>query len=226
MIIRQLDRGEGSATGSSDGERELHCKSCRVAPRALGAGCAATSRTVRSFSGKTGRSAVAETLWGVVSNERRVSVGRASDSPERRTPQPDDFSNGSAAFRWSGATGFEPATTCTSSAVTNCARGGETSQPLGNTRAGDPAGSNDSPEVAAFRGNFAATLLLALGDVDCLLTVADLARMLRLSKATVYKLVAEGKMLHVRMGNAIRFVTGQVSPAHPAPPGRPRGRRS
>jgi hypothetical protein len=37
-----------------------------------------------------------------------------------------------------------------------------------------------------------AGLLLALGDADCLLTVADVARRLRLSKASVYKLVAEG----------------------------------
>jgi excisionase family DNA binding protein len=50
-------------------------------------------------------------------------------------------------------------------------------------------------------------LLLALGDADCLLTVADVARALRLSKATVYKLVAEGKLPHVRIGNQIRFPT-------------------
>jgi excisionase family DNA binding protein len=48
-------------------------------------------------------------------------------------------------------------------------------------------------------------LLLALGDGDCLLTVADVARRLRLSRATVYKLVAEGRLAHVRIGNSIRF---------------------
>jgi excisionase family DNA binding protein len=51
-----------------------------------------------------------------------------------------------------------------------------------------------------------ASLLLALGGADCLLTVAEVARTLRLSKATVYKLVAEEKVPHVRVGNAIRFV--------------------
>jgi excisionase family DNA binding protein len=50
-------------------------------------------------------------------------------------------------------------------------------------------------------------LLLALGDVDCLLTVADVARRLRVSKATVYKLVAEGRLAHVRIGNQIRSLT-------------------
>jgi excisionase family DNA binding protein len=48
-------------------------------------------------------------------------------------------------------------------------------------------------------------LLLALGDADCLLTVAEVARRLRVSKATVYKLVAEGRLAHVRIGNSIRF---------------------
>jgi excisionase family DNA binding protein len=48
-------------------------------------------------------------------------------------------------------------------------------------------------------------LLLALGGADCLLTVAEVARRLRVSRATVYKLVAEGKLEHVRIGNSIRF---------------------
>ena len=39
-----------------------------------------------------------------------------------------------------------------------------------------------------------------------MLTVADVALRLRLSRATVYKLVAEGKLPHVRIGNAIRFL--------------------
>jgi excisionase family DNA binding protein len=54
-------------------------------------------------------------------------------------------------------------------------------------------------------------LLLALGDVDCLLTVAEIARRLRVSRATVYKLVGEGKLPHMRIGNQIRF----VGTAHP-----------
>jgi excisionase family DNA binding protein len=49
-------------------------------------------------------------------------------------------------------------------------------------------------------------LLLALGGADCLLTVAEVAQVLRLSKASVYKRVAEGKLPHVRIGNQIRFV--------------------
>jgi excisionase family DNA binding protein len=41
-----------------------------------------------------------------------------------------------------------------------------------------------------------------------LLTVVEVARRLRVSRATVYKLVAEGKLAHVRIGNSIRFWRG------------------
>jgi excisionase family DNA binding protein len=37
------------------------------------------------------------------------------------------------------------------------------------------------------------------------LTVADVARRLRVSRATIYKLVAVGRLAHVRIGNSIRF---------------------
>jgi excisionase family DNA binding protein len=45
-----------------------------------------------------------------------------------------------------------------------------------------------------------------------LLTVVDVARLLRLSKASVYKLVAQRKLPHLRIGNAIRFVPSTFAP--------------
>ena len=105
-----------------------------------------------------------------------------------------------------GATGFEPATTCTPSAVTKRVEGGGASQDVGTTPNGELHEPGDSPEFAGLRGKFAASLLLALGDADCLLTVAEAARKLRVSRATVYKLVAEGRLAHVRIGNSIRFL--------------------
>jgi len=54
-------------------------------------------------------------------------------------------------------------------------------------------------------------LLLALEDVAYLLTVAEVARGLRVSRAMVYRLVAEGKLPHVRIGNAIRFTPPRSS---------------
>ncbi len=123
-----------------------------------------------------------------------------------------------------GATGFEPATICTPNAVTERAGPSETSQRLGITRDVGSRESGASPDFAAFRGELAASLLLALEDADCLLTVGDMARMLRLTKASVYKLVSEGRLAHVRIGNAIRFVPGQLSAARPTPPGTRRPR--
>jgi excisionase family DNA binding protein len=43
-----------------------------------------------------------------------------------------------------------------------------------------------------------------------MLTVAEAARRLRVSRATVYKLVAEGRLAHVRVGNQIRFLPGAL----------------
>jgi excisionase family DNA binding protein len=56
-------------------------------------------------------------------------------------------------------------------------------------------------------------LLLGFGVHDRLLTVAEAARRLRVSRATVYKLVAEGRLAHVRIGNQIRFLPGSLPPA-------------
>jgi excisionase family DNA binding protein len=44
-----------------------------------------------------------------------------------------------------------------------------------------------------------------------MLSVAEAARRLRVSRATVYKLVAEGKLAHVRIGNQIRFLPGSLA---------------
>ena len=58
-----------------------------------------------------------------------------------------------------------------------------------------------------------------------MLTVADVARRLRVCKATVYKLVQSGTLPHVRIGNGIRFAPWRVSGGRPAAPRR-RERRS
>ena len=51
-----------------------------------------------------------------------------------------------------------------------------------------------------------------------MLNVAEMARRLRVCKATVYKLVEQGKLAHVRVGNSIRFVSDLARSA-----GAPRG---
>ena len=45
-----------------------------------------------------------------------------------------------------------------------------------------------------------------------MLTVAEMAKRLRVCKATVYKLVEQGRLGHVRVGNSIRFaVDAQIN---------------
>ncbi len=46
-----------------------------------------------------------------------------------------------------------------------------------------------------------------------MLTVAEAARGLRVSRATIYKLVAEGRLAHVRIGKQIRFLPGALGAA-------------
>lgn len=65
-----------------------------------------------------------------------------------------------------------------------------------------PAG----PALRPISPDFVECLLLALGGTDCLLTVAEVDRRLRVSRATVYKLVAEERLAHERIGNSIRFL--------------------
>jgi excisionase family DNA binding protein len=43
-----------------------------------------------------------------------------------------------------------------------------------------------------------------------LLTVQDLAEILRVSTATVYALVERRELVHVRVGNAIRVTIGEL----------------
>jgi excisionase family DNA binding protein len=47
-----------------------------------------------------------------------------------------------------------------------------------------------------------------------MLTVAEAARRFRVSRATVYKLVGEGRLAHVRIGNQIRFLPGAIGRGH------------
>ena len=78
-----------------------------------------------------------------------------------------------------------------------------------------------SPGFAPILENLAASLLLEFGTHDRLLTVAEAARRLRVSRATLYKLVAEGKLAHVRVGNRIRFLPGAVGVGAAARPRLP-----
>ena len=47
-------------------------------------------------------------------------------------------------------------------------------------------------------------------DVDRLLTVQEVARCLRVSTATVYRLCERHELVHVRISNAIRIVPAEL----------------
>ncbi len=77
-------------------------------------------------------------------------------NPKNEGPGAADFRQELRGLQMVGAAGFEPAPTCTPSAVTERVEGGQDSQALGNTRDGEPAGSSGSPDFAGLRGKFAA----------------------------------------------------------------------
>src|SRR5437868_5924822 len=103
-----------------------------------------------------------------------------------------------------GATGFEPATTCTPSRGTTIATGTNDSQALVTLRSRGVVGVQGSQGITRSSRNFAANLLSEFsGAIEALLTVREVAKLLRVCTATVYKWVASGVLPHVRIVNAI-----------------------
>jgi excisionase family DNA binding protein len=85
------------------------------------------------------------------------------------------------------------------------------SQPSDFVRRAHGAGVQGAQALARFRRDFAAPVLqsswtpgVLFGGRDALLTVRDVAATLGVCAATVYRLVAEGQLAHVRVLNAIR----------------------
>jgi len=104
-----------------------------------------------------------------------------------------------------GATGFEPATTCTPSGETSIATVASDSQGLVIPRIGGAGGVQPSQRITGFSKHFAANLLPQLsGGIERLLTVREVAAVFRVCSATVYKWVADGVFPHVRIVNTIR----------------------
>ena len=128
-----------------------------------------------------------------------------------------------------GATGFEPATTCTPSADESIPTVPNDSQALATTGNGDATSVQPSQRFGGFSRNFAANLLPEFsGGVERLLTVRQVAELLGVCTATVYKWAADGVLPHVRIVNVIRvraedltrFLAGQPLPPVPPRPSR------
>src|SRR6266849_4856193 len=112
-----------------------------------------------------------------------------------------------------GATGFEPATTCTP--TEDPSRPTITSHHQPCVITGDESGAAVQPSQGSgtLHRNFAANVLpppssiphaLASG-TERLLTVRQVAARLGVCAATVYKWTADGTLPHVRIVNVIRF---------------------
>ncbi len=120
-----------------------------------------------------------------------------------------------------GATGFEPATTCTPIETGDRPTVGSRLQPLVNNQTCASPAVQTSQGLASFSQNFAATLLLGqaasetlsvpIADPERLLTVGQVAKLLQVCNATVYKLCEKGELEHTRILNSIRIARADLS---------------
>jgi excisionase family DNA binding protein len=120
-----------------------------------------------------------------------------------------------------GATGFEPATTCTPIETLDRPDGSSALQgPVTNQNSG-PRAFQTSQGLAPFSQNFAASLLLRqtssrtqpvlVADSERLLTVKQVAKLLQVCNATVYKLCETGELAHSRILNSIRIAPADLA---------------
>jgi len=129
----------------------------------------------------------------------------ATSPPKDEAPDRPGNARKIRGLQESGATGFEPATTCTPSAAEGITTVLNDSQALVITGNGDPASVQPSQRFAEFSRNFAANLLPdSSGGIERLLTVRQVAELLGVCAARVYKWAADGVLPHVRMVNVIR----------------------
>ena len=103
-----------------------------------------------------------------------------------------------------GATGFEPATTCTPSGAGSCTGITSAFQLFRNPSHQRVAGpSKDPKDPPPIRRDFATNLL---PPIEQLLTVRQVAKLLGVCPATVYKWAANGMLPHVRIVNVVRVL--------------------
>ncbi len=120
-----------------------------------------------------------------------------------------------------GATGFEPATTCTPIEAVDRPSHSSPLQPFVNNQTCGSLAVQTSQGLAPFSQNFAASLLLRqtssapesvrVVNSERLLTVKEVAKLLQVCNASVYKLCDKGELEHTRILNSIRIATADLS---------------
>ena len=141
--------------------------------------------------------------------ERNQATCYRQPLPKRRGPRPFSQSEQDQGPPTVGATGFEPATTCTPTDPPGRPEITNDHQRCATTQDASGAAVQPSQRSGRLRRNFAANLLPPDlheldGGLERLLTVSQVASRLGVCAATVYKWAATGVLPHVRILNVVR----------------------
>ncbi len=110
------------------------------------------------------------------------------------------------ASRVAGCRGLEPLSFGVTVSETALVGDGSDSQPLGNTRTGAASGPSVSQRSATVRTPLGIPVVSGFDARSAVvLSVREAATALKVATSTVYKLCAEGKLVHSRVSNAIRI---------------------
>jgi excisionase family DNA binding protein len=129
------------------------------------------------------------------------------------TTWPGEEPAGDGGLAMVGVAGFEPTTSCSQTAGSAVAGARSGSQGVGMIQERDRAGVQPSQALTANRRDFTSPVLprqtggrrlRSTDSGDELLTIKEIAAQLKISTATVYKLVDSGALRHSRILNAVR----------------------
>jgi excisionase family DNA binding protein len=134
-----------------------------------------------------------------------VQPGRKS---QKQAGTPSGNSEEIPASELARDTGFEPVAFGSGEGHSTLAMGINGSQPLANVGYRAASKGTQFPDLVSFRPPLGTSLVQPEAHCQSLpkcLTVKEAARALRVSTATVYRLVEEGRIEHTRVSNAIRI---------------------
>ena len=175
-------------------------------------GSLAKSRAARSVEQPRTAPAQVDAVDGLLARRLTLHLPRTTanllptgSNPKVEAPDASRFTEENRGLQLVGATGFEPATTCTPSGELTFPKVESGSQAIVTARNQPYSDVQRSQRIAPLSKDFAANLLPPFpGGVERLLTVRQVAEVLGVCAATVYKWAANGVLPHVRIVNVIR----------------------